>query len=383
MDIDEDLFRENYLLKPLQEKIENIEKIKEIIKIPLKDDFLLIVEDDVQKVLRIVREVSRVPLSLWEDYIPLEIIIGRRKFDEKMSIKNRISDRNVISFLKDSESMYRCYKKQYKKEKHGESPKQTFIILSHELFGSDLYKEIVTPSISVADARIISSWKWDENQLFDKLMDIKNETIDGIKAGYKGHTSRLIHMFRDHPDTWRLLIDEQHNIVGFWHFLPLSKPMFEKCKMGQLVDDQITSDDIRHLNESGLYDIYVVSVCVKSQFRRIPRSFHFFDSPFDVIQELPYMPVSTLLFDSMFKVFTELAHKKIFIRELCANVFTKSGIETCKRFGLKYIKNHEKYGKIYVGYFPSIIENLKENHELNYLLKSNPDLTELYKTRSL
>ena len=376
MGVDEDTYRKNFLFDPLHNKIADIVKTGGIINIIKGDGSLLIVDDDVQKVMYIVRQVTRIPFPPLDNFIPIQIFLGRKTVNEKAAIENGISASEVIKFIKESDSMDHRYRDQYKKS-HGNSPIQTYILLSPEVIESDLHRAIIAPALSVADDIIISSWGWNEGKLFDKLMEIRNETIDGLISGYKGSSSQLLPMFKAHPDTWRLLLDEAQNIVGFWHFLPLSEEKFKICKDGKLVDDEIIPDDVRNLGKPGLYDIYIVSTCTKFQYCRIPGEFHFFN-PYDVIQELPHKPGSNFLMDSMFKQIAELAHRGIFIRELCANAFTRSAIEACERFGLKYLKEHEAHGKIYAGSFISILECMERNPECNYFLRSISGLKELY-----
>ena len=89
--IEKDSIRENYLSKPLREKIEEIKERERIKAYPGRDDYLLFVEDT-WKTLQIINEISHISVPI-KDYpfIPLEIAVGIKEFNEIIPIKD---DRN-------------------------------------------------------------------------------------------------------------------------------------------------------------------------------------------------------------------------------------------------------------------------------------------------
>lgn len=148
----------------------------------------------------------------------------------------------------------------------------------------------------------------------------------------------------DHPDTWRLLITGPGSIVGYWHFVPLFQPEYEMAKRGQLTDSQITTDTVRVLELPGWYNIYFVSICVHPPYRRTLRM--------------------RALYKSFFDVITELALEGVFIKEICANAYTRSGEALCKDLGFNFVTNHVDQGKIYSTEFVNLLDlDISKGHQ--------------------
>lgn len=77
-----------------------------------------------------------------------------------------------------------------------------------------------------------------------------------------------------------------------------------------------------------------------------------------------------LLFDSLFKVLVELAREGVFIKEICTNAYTPSGLALCKEFGFTFVGDHRDHGKIFARkFFP---------FPQHPLLVNYPELGQLY-----
>ena len=130
---EEDVIRELFFSKPLENKINEIkdEKIvvsKEISEIEGSDNYILIIED-INTTFEVIGELMSISIPHKEyENIPLEIAIDYKEVtDSNLEPINRTQ---IIEFLKnDIINPYRnCYKKQY-----GESIKDTFILVTKKI----------------------------------------------------------------------------------------------------------------------------------------------------------------------------------------------------------------------------------------------------------
>lgn len=181
--------------------------------------------------------------------------------------------------------------------------------------------------LQVANISDVLAWGWNGDKLLDELIRLDYETIDGLTPDHEGQISQWAPVFMDHPDTWRLIIEEPAKLAGYWHFVPLFDREIQLVRQGRLIDGDITTDKVRLFEIPGQYDIYFVSLCIKPQFRR---SF----------------AVSPLL-RSLLAIMRDLAREGVFFRDVYANAYTKSGEAICKSFDLRPLVNHTSHGQIF------------------------------------
>lgn len=135
----DDPIRQKFLSEPLKEKIETIEKdkiewTKGISAITGSDDYVLLLDDDIDRMFKVIGEVSMIQIPHEDyDFIPLEIAIDIKEFEMGVKVKDSINRSEVIDFLKND--IINPYRKLYK-EKHGEQSiiKETFIVLANAAF---------------------------------------------------------------------------------------------------------------------------------------------------------------------------------------------------------------------------------------------------------
>jgi hypothetical protein len=201
--------------------------------------------------------------------------------------------------------------------------------------------------LTIADINDVTSWGWDGRRLVEEVLELAYETTEDLTSDHVGEAEQWVSSFVDHPDTWRLIINAPESIVAYWHFLPLCGSMFELAKEGSLMDSQITDDSLLRMEQPGWYDIYVVSVCVRSGFRGIS--------------------VLMLIGKSFLDVIKKFALKGIFIREVCSNAFTPIALGFNKGLGLNYVCDHIDHGKIFLSELSSILQHsrFKDDPEFN------------------
>lgn len=142
----EDVVREQFLSVPLKENIKNLEKEgvewrEGISAIEGSDNYVLLVDSDIDKLLKVVGELTTIKI-FHEDYIfiPLEIAIDITEIE--MIVQDPINMRKVIDFL--NYDIINPYREMYR-EKYDEQSiiKDTFILFTGSAFAelSELHKK--------------------------------------------------------------------------------------------------------------------------------------------------------------------------------------------------------------------------------------------------
>jgi len=182
-------------------------------------------------------------------------------------------------------------------------------------------------TLQIASIADTIAWGWNGERLLEELIKLDYETIEGLTSDHEGHVAQWAPVFMDHPDTWRLIIQEPRVIVGYWHFVPLFEKEMRLAKQGKLLDSDITTDKVRFFELEGQYDIYFVSLCIKAEFKRT-------------------FAVSPLL-RSLLEIIRNLASQGVFFRDICANAYTPSGVSLCKSFDFRELTDHRSHGKVF------------------------------------
>jgi len=209
--------------------------------------------------------------------------------------------------------------------------------------------------LAVADINDVVRWGWDGEELLRRLIELDYLTTSGLTKVHEGDEKQWGPVFMNNPETWRLLITEPENIVGYWHIAPLFPRQYELAKAGQLLDSQITADTVRVFGGSDRYKVYFVQVCLLPQHRR-PRHVQ-------------------LLFKTFFEVLDTLSADGIFVSEICANAFTQVGASMCKDFNLELMCEHSEHGEMYGGPIGPVLKYS--------LAQKFPDLQKRYASEGL
>lgn len=192
--------------------------------------------------------------------------------------------------------------------------------------------------IYVADVNSVISAGWSGEDLLERLISLDYEMFEDLEQAHEGVPKQWAPVFMSHPDTWRLLTTEAREIAGYWHFVPLFREEYEQATRGILIDSEITADKLRLFELPGWYDIYFVSIGLQPKYRR-PKAV-------------------AKLFHSLLDVACDLAKSGIFLREVCANAYTASGVSLCRSLNMNYSGVHRERGKIFTGSFRELIETL-------------------------
>ena len=239
------------------------------------------------------------------------------------------------------------------------SPVVLFLLVNrHSLAGSSLGptqtqtgEPTSSPSAGpLAEATMtdVERWGWDGKRLLRELIGLDYENLDQLTDRDEGDVMHWTPIFEEHVDTWRLLVDSQRDIIGYWHFLPLFSEDFALAKVGKLIEGDLTVDRIPPLLH-GHYNIYFVTILLKVKYRK--------------------SDAKLALFNSVLNTLESLAKDGIFIDEICANAYTPAGEAVCKSFGMTPVADHISHGKIYtLRFYPFSPHSIFEGRpELNRL----------------
>lgn len=193
-------------------------------------------------------------------------------------------------------------------------------------------------NLHIADINSVVSAGWSGEQLLEQLIRLDYQIFEDLQHADEGVPKQWAPVFMDHPDTWRLLTTEAREVVGYWHFVPLFSDEYEQAVRGCLVDGEITADKIRLFELPGWYDIYFVSIGLEPKYRR-PKAV-------------------AKLFHSLLAVADELAKSGIYLREVCANAYTPSGVALCRSLGMTYRRDHRERGRIFTASFTALLDTI-------------------------
>ena len=158
--------------------------------------------------------------------------------------------------------------------------------------------------------------------------------------GDEGTPEDWARVFEDFPDTWRMVLDKDDEILGYWHVAPLHDRYLEGVKNGTFRAGEVTRDKLKLFHMfPGTYDVFFVIVALKDEYRIGEQSVA--SSPATrrdaqvTIREVN--DVHRKLFDSFFDALEELARREVFVRELIADVWTELGKRFFEHFGMDEI----------------------------------------------
>jgi hypothetical protein len=185
-----------------------------------------------------------------------------------------------------------------------------------------------------------NGWGWSCKKLLDSLIELDYRLIDDLTEEHEGIAEQWTPVFRDHPETWRVIYDTQGHIVGYWHFAPLMHNEYELVLQGKLLESKITTDTVTVFELPGWYDIYFTMMGIEPRYKT--KGF-------------------ALLLTSLLDVFDILSQNNIYIRNICANAFTPSGEALCKTLNMTYLLKHVSgVGSIYKSTFSEIMPMIRK-----------------------
>jgi len=200
------------------------------------------------------------------------------------------------------------------------------------------------PSYWIGSSEDIVRWRWNWVDLLKKLIRLDiNEvpTIDtkpenplrrlqfeshrlfenlGLRAkdpGDEGTPEQWALIFERHPQTWRLILDREDDIVAYWHVAPLKTEHYSKLIAGRFKAGMVTYDKLTMFEKkAGTYDLFFVIMVVDEHHRNTALYRQLYFSFFEVLDRLA------------------AADEPIFVREVAADVWTSEGMKLAEGFNM-------------------------------------------------
>jgi len=199
-------------------------------------------------------------------------------------------------------------------------------------------------TLEVADLAKVLSWGWTSRQLLEQIEMLDYRTMEGLTPSHAGNPDQWLPVFIDHPESWRVLVNAERRVVGYWHFVSLFPEDFLQAKDGRLVDAALSSERLKSFEIPGIHQMYFAGFVV--------------DVPLQRSRALRQ------LLECLGDGLDILAAEGIFFDEVCANAFTPSGESMCKTLGLAHRRRHADHGEVYCGNVTNVIEFLPRDQRL-------------------
>jgi hypothetical protein len=188
--------------------------------------------------------------------------------------------------------------------------------------------DIKQDNILITDAYKIQEQNCNIKKLVDDWILFDYSTIDNLTYEHTGNNKQWIPVILQNFETWRLLFDENKNIIGYWHVVPIFDKYFNQILEGNLLDSELTIDKIPLLIP-GTYNFYIVGVALESKYR---------DG--NTIK---------ILMNSMYEAFENLLDQCVYVKNICALAYSDDGLKLCRNMGLKVVREHCNHGTILNG----------------------------------
>jgi hypothetical protein len=149
--------------------------------------------------------------------------------------------------------------------------------------------------------------------------------------GDEGTPEQWALIFERHPQTWRMILDRNDDIIAYWHVAPLNDQDYRKLLAGRFKAGMVTYDKLTLFeSKSGIYNLFFVITVIAERHRTNAVRRQLFYSFFDVLDKLAG------------------AEQPVFISEVAADVWTDEGIKLAEGFGMRRVGRRADNRKILI-----------------------------------
>ena len=149
--------------------------------------------------------------------------------------------------------------------------------------------------------------------------------------GDEGTPEQWAVIFEHHPQTWRMVLDTNDDVIAYWHVAPLQAEDYGRLIAGRFKAGMVTFDRLTLFeNKGGHYNLFFVITVVNNAHRNKALYRQLFFSFFDVLEKLA------------------AAEPPVFITEVAADVWTPEGIKLAEFFGMKRVGRRTDDAKILI-----------------------------------
>lgn len=162
----------------------------------------------------------------------------------------------------------------------------------------------------------------DLHDLLDRLIEIDTQILPHVRGPEVGTAEQWLPIFQESLSTWRILTCGSE-VVGYWHYLCLTREAFDLAIDGRLRDGEIAPSMVEFplpLDSGQTYRMYIVMFGV------------------DPSHERPIADM-TLLRDFVSEM-QAAAEAGIFFSEVCTVAFSAKSAFLCRQIGMRLINNY-------------------------------------------
>jgi hypothetical protein len=193
--------------------------------------------------------------------------------------------------------------------------------------------------LRIAGLSFVQDKRWRPTTFIQRLVDIVDQLIPDAGDDWRPPRELLVPVYYNYPQTWRLLVNQEDDIVGFWRFAPLTPEQYDRARNRRFLDKELTMDALSLFNLSGVYDVYVTFMGIVPLYNiGFPR-----------------------LFSSFFSVLDERYREGIYIGSICANALTPLGRKWCDEIGMRPLGQHQRRGHVYEDNMVDILERFESD----------------------
>lgn len=163
----------------------------------------------------------------------------------------------------------------------------------------------------------------DLHDLLDQLIEIDAQILPHLRSSEIGTAEQWMSVFQESPSTWRLLTC-RGEIIGYWHYLCLTRDAFDLAKEGRLRDGEITPAMVEFplpLDSGITYLMYIAMFGISPQHER---------------------PMADMiLMRDFLKEVRAAAELGVFFSEICAVAFSSKSAFLCRQIGMQSIGQYQ------------------------------------------
>lgn len=161
-----------------------------------------------------------------------------------------------------------------------------------------------------------------QDKIFKKYIPFRDDNDTSMET--------MISMIKHTLLSRRVLLDNNNNFIGYWHFYPLFEDTFKRSKDGSTTAEDMSDDKIPHF-WGGRFNVEFGAVVLDEHFRN-PRTTK--KLLYSILECLEYLALN----------------EHSFINEIVTKSSSKNGISFIQSIGLKFHKkNNDGTANIYVG----------------------------------
>jgi TIR domain len=222
----------------------------------------------------------------------------------------------------------------------------------------DLLKHLIqldvdeVPTIDAKPRHPVSRLLFEVQKLLERIK------LRAPDPGDEGYAEQWALIFERHPQTWRLVLNREDEIVAYWHVAPLKTEDYRQLIAGRFKAGMVTYEKLTLFEKkAGIYNLFFVITVVDERHRSAALHRYLFFSFFEVLDTLA------------------TAEEPVFIAEVAADVWTDEGVKLAEGFGMERVGRRVDNPSVLI-YSVPIVDVLND-----YIAKQRyPTLRERYRT---